>query len=159
MLAIHVVLSLVGIVCGLIVFVALAGGRDLRVMTHVFFLTTFLTDVTGFFLPKAGFNDPPTIVGLISLVFVLLAASAYYVFRTAGLWRWAYVVGAGFGFYLNAFVGVVQAFQKIPGLHAIAPAGSEPPFVVAQASVVLLCAVLGILALRRFRPAPQPRTA
>jgi hypothetical protein len=33
--------------------------------------------------------------------------------------------------YLNCFVAVVQSFLKIPALHALAPTGSEPPFVVA----------------------------
>lgn len=159
MLAVHVALSMVGIVCGLIVFVALAGGKDRRFPTHIFFLTTFLTDVTGFFLPKAGFNDPPTIVGLISLLFMLLSAIAYYQFHSAGRWRWIYILGAGLSFYLNAFVGVIQAFQKIPGLHAIAPAGSEPPFMAAQAAVVLFCLALAILALRRFHPNRQRKSA
>jgi len=155
MLMIHVVLSLVGIVCGLIVLASLAGGRDVRAMTHIFLATTFLTDVTGFFLPKAGFSDPPTLVGIVSLVFMLIAMVCYYVFNLAGRARWIYILSAGLGLYLNCFVGVIQAFQKIAVLHALAPAGNEPPFAVAQVSVVLLCLVLGVLAVRRFHPRPS----
>jgi hypothetical protein len=154
MLIIHVGLSLAGIVCGLIAFAALAGGRDLRAMTYIFLATTFLTDVTGFFLPKAGFGDPPTLVGIISLVFMLIALACYYVLNLAGRARWIFILSAGLGLYLNCFVGVIQAFQKISILHALAPAGNEPPFAVAQVSVVLLCVVLGVLAVRRLHPRP-----
>jgi hypothetical protein len=155
MLAIHVVLSLAGIGGGLIVLAALAGGRDFSAMTHIFLAATFLTDVTGFFLPKAGLSDPPTIVGIVSLVILLIAAAGYYMFQLAGRWRWIYILGAGSCLYLNCFVGVVQAFQKISALRALAPAGNEPSFVVAQTSVVLLCALLGILAVWRFHPQPS----
>jgi hypothetical protein len=43
-----------------------------------------------------------------------------------------YVTTALFALYLNCFVAVVQFFQKIPALHALAPKGNEPPFAVAQ---------------------------
>jgi hypothetical protein len=50
-------------------------------------------------------------------------------------------------------VAVVQAFGKIGFLHALAPTGSEPPFAVAQGVVLLGFIALGILLIRRFRPA------
>ena len=54
--------------------------------------------------------------------------------------------------YLNVFVGVVQAFQKVGRLRALAPTQSEPPFALAQGAVLLFFVILGIVALRRFRP-------
>jgi hypothetical protein len=54
--------------------------------------------------------------------------------------------------YLNCFVGVVQAFQKLPFLEPLAPTQSEPRFQVAQAVVLVLFIALDILAARRFHP-------
>jgi hypothetical protein len=54
--------------------------------------------------------------------------------------------------YLNAFVAVVQAFQKIPALKALAPTGSEPPFAVAQLVVLAAFVAFGVLAVRKFHP-------
>ena len=55
--------------------------------------------------------------------------------------------------YLDFFVGVIQAFAKIPALHELAPTQSEPPFLVAQLAVLAFFVVLGFLAVRRFHPA------
>ena len=82
---------------------------------------------------------------------------ALYVKRLAGSWRWIYVAGAVFALYLNSFIGVVQAFLKIPALNRLAPTQSESPFLVAQLALAALFVVLGIQAARRFRPA-VPRT-
>jgi hypothetical protein len=42
---------------------------------------------------------------------------------------------------------------QVPALHALAPQGKEPPFVLAQGLVLVLFVIAGILAVRRFRPA------
>jgi hypothetical protein len=54
--------------------------------------------------------------------------------------------------YLNVFVGVVQAFQKLSFLKPLAPTQSEVPFLIAQISVLGLFVVLGFVAVKRFRP-------
>jgi hypothetical protein len=64
------------------------------------------------------------------------------------------VICAVIALYLNCFVGVVQAFMKIPALKALAPTQKEPPFLVAQLLVLAVFVVLMVLASRRFRPAP-----
>ena len=66
-----------------------------------------------------------------------------------GIWRPVYTITAVIALYLNCFVGVVQAFQKIPALHALAPTGTEPPFAIAQGLVLIAFAVAGFLAVRR----------
>ena len=91
--------------------------------------------------------------GLISLAALAVALLALYGRGLAGSWRAAYVVAAVLALYLNVFVGVVQAFRKLPALQALAPTQSEPPFLVAQLGVLILFVVLGFLALRRFHPA------
>ena len=60
--------------------------------------------------------------------------------------------------YLNVFVGVVQAFQKLPFLSRLAPTQSEPPFVLTQVGVLSLFVAVAIAAVIRFRNAPV-RTA
>lgn len=67
-------------------------------------------------------------------------------------WRWIYAISAVAALYLNAFVGVVQAFQKLPFLQPLAPTQSEPPFLIAQIVVLAVFVVLGILAAIRLRP-------
>jgi len=60
------------------------------------------------------------------------------------------VVTAAMALYLNCFVAVVQSFLKIPALHALAPTGSEPPFVVAQSVVLAIFIWLTWPAAKRF---------
>jgi hypothetical protein len=143
MLQIHVLLSLIGIVSGFVVLYGLLLGRPLGGWTALFLATTILTSVTGFPLAPFGF-DPARAVGVISLVLLALAVAALYVFRLAGAWRWVYVGSAIAALYLNVFVGVAQAFQKLPFLQPLAPTQSEPPFLVMPRHGGLL----------RYRPAP-----
>jgi hypothetical protein len=152
MLQIHVVLSLIGILAGLVVLYGLLTGMSLGGWTAIFLATTILTSVTGFPLPPFGF-DPPRAVGVISLVLLALAVAALYAFRLAGAWRWIYVGSAVAALYLNVFVAVAQSFQKLPPLHALAPTGSEPPFLVSQLVVLAAFIGMGIVAARRFHPA------
>jgi hypothetical protein len=107
--------------------------------------------VTGFLFPITGFT-PALAVGSLSLAILAIAILALYAFRLAGAWRPIYVASAVAALYLNVFVGVVQAFQKLAFLQPLAPTQSEPPFFAAQVSVLCLFIVLGILALKRFRP-------
>ena len=80
-----------------------------------------------------------------------MSVYALYSQHLAGAWRWIYVVTALFALYLNVFVLVVQAFQKIPALNALAPNGSEPPFAVAQAVVLSAFLYFGYRAVKTFR--------
>ena len=151
MLQIHVLLSLVGIVSGVVVLYGLLASKPYGGWTAVFLATTILTSLTGFPLAPFGF-DPPRAVGVILLVLLAVAVAAYYAFRLAGAWRWIYVGSAVASLYLNVFVGVAQAFQKLPLLHELAPTQSEPPFLVTQIAVLAIFVALGIVAVIRFHP-------
>jgi len=153
LLEVHVALSLIGIVTGLIMLYGLVTGTYFRSWTMLFLITTILTSVTGFPLPPFGF-DPPRAVGVLSLVLLALAVVGL-VFRLAGPWRWIYIVTATAALYLNCFVGVIQAFSKIPFLKQLAPTQSEPPFLIAQIVVLLILIAAGILAVIRFHPTPK----
>jgi len=148
---IHVAISLVGIVSGLIVLFGILGGERLDGLTSLFLFTTALTSITGFGFPFAHL-EPPHIVGIVSLVVLLLAILARYKFHLAGKWRAIYVITAVMALYFNFFVLVVQGFLKVPALHALAPNGNEAPFVIVQGIVLVLFIVLGVLAVKRFHP-------
>ena len=146
----HVIISLVGIASGVVVVLGMLVPRKLPGWTALFLTTTVLTSATGFLFHSKAFG-PPHIIGLISLVVLALAIAALYAYHLVGGWRWVYIAGAVFSLYLNAFVGVVQAFQKIPLLHPLAPTGSEPPFVIAQLLVLAFFLWIGLRALKKFR--------
>ena len=150
----HVAVSLIAIASGLVVLYGLVAAKPLGGWTVLFLATTILTGVTGFPLPPFGL-DPPRVVGIILLVLMAAAVVGLYVFHLAGAWRWIYVVAAVMSLYLNCFVGLIQAFQKLAFLHALAPTQSEPPFVIAQAGLLVTFVVLGVLAVIRFRPGTE----
>jgi hypothetical protein len=147
----HVAVSLIGIASGLVVLYGLVTGKALGGWTALFLTTTILTGVTGFPLPPFGL-DPPRVVGIILLVLMAAAVAGLYAFRLAGAWRWIYVIAAVASLYLNCFVGVIQAFQKLAFVHALAPTQSEPPFLIAQVALLAAFVVLGVLAVVRFHP-------
>jgi hypothetical protein len=149
--ALHVVISLIGIVAGLVALFGMLASKTLPGWTAVFLATTILTSVTGFFFPRDQLL-PSHIVGIISLVILAVALAALYAYRLAGHWRWIYVVSAVAALYLNCFVAVAQAFQKISFLNALAPTQSDPGFIVAQLVVLVAFIVLGALAVRSFHP-------
>jgi hypothetical protein len=148
--AVHTVLSLIGIATGLVTLFGMIRGKRADLWAAGFLTTTVLTCVTGFPIPPFGL-DPPRIVGIIALAMLTVAIAALYVFNLNRHWRWLYVVTATIALYLNSFVAVVQSFQKIAFLHQLAPTQSEPPFIVAQLAVLIFYVVLGIVAVQRFQ--------
>lgn len=149
----HVVISLIGIAAGLIVAWGMLTNDRMPGWTAAFLATTVLTSATGFAFPFTRLL-PSHITGLISFAVLAPAILAYYPFKLAGAWRWIYVVFALIALFLNCFVGVVQAFLKIPPLRALAPTQGEPPFLVAQTALLIAFIVVGFFAVRRFRPQP-----
>jgi hypothetical protein len=150
---VHVVISLIGIGSGLVVMFGLLASKRLDRWTALFLVSTVATSVTGFFFPFHGFT-PAIAVGIISLVILALAIFARYGRRLAGAWRWIYVVAAMVAQYLNVFVLIVQLFQKVPTLKAMAPTQSEPPFLLTQLVVLALFIVLTFVAAIKFRVGP-----
>jgi hypothetical protein len=149
---IHVVISLIGILTGVVVLIGLISGRRLNGWTAWFLASTAATSVTGFFFPFHGVT-PGIILGIISLFLLALAIFARYFRRFVGAWRSIYVVTAMIALYLNVFVLIAQLFQKVPSLKALAPTQTDPPFLAAQLSTLLIFALLTIAATIRFRSA------
>jgi hypothetical protein len=155
--SLHVVLSLIGIVAGLVVVIGMLRSKAANGWTALFLATTVLTSATGFLFPHDRVL-PSHIVGVISLVVLAIAIAALYGYRLARSWRWIYVVTAMLALYLNVFVLVAQAFLKVAFLNALAPTQSDPPFIIAQLVVMVIFVVLGIRAVRSFHPEGNPLT-
>jgi hypothetical protein len=151
--AIHVAISLIGILSGFVVMFGMLAQKRLDRWAVLFLATTGATSVTGFFFPFHGFT-PAIGVGAISLAVLAVAILARYSRHLAGTWRRIYVISAAVALYFNVFVLVVQLFLKAPVLKALAPTQSEPPFVVTQVIVLTLFVALAIVASIRFGGAP-----
>ena len=152
---IHVLISLVAIFTGVVVVFGMVASNRLDCWTKWFLTTAVLTTVTGFFFPFHGFT-PAIGLGIISLPFLAITIFARYSKHLAGSWRWIYAIGAVICLYFNLFVLVVQLFEKVPALHAMAPTQTESPFKLTQLVVLMLSTVLAIVAAIRFRPEPAP---
>jgi hypothetical protein len=150
---VHVLISLVGIFTGLIVLFGMLAGNRLDGWTKWFLITTVLTSVTAFFFPFHGFT-PAIALAIMSLFVLSIAIFARCSRQLAGHWRWIYVICAVTALYFNVFVAIVQSFEKIPALHAMAPTQTEPPFKHTQLVVLALFILLGIVAVIRFRLGP-----
>ena len=152
---VHVIISLIAIISGIIVMFGLLGSNRRSGMTAIFLLFTILTSVTGFLFPFEKLL-PSHMIGILSLVLLAIACISLYVMKLSGPWRSIYIVTAMTSLYLNVFVLIIQAFLKVPALHALAPSvpPSEPPFAIIQGIVLLFFVLVIIGAVRRFRPMP-----
>ncbi len=152
---VHVIISLIAIVSGIIVMFGLLGSNGMPGLTAIFLLFTILTSATGFLFPFTQLL-PSHMIGILSLVLLAIACIALYGMKLSGVWRWIYVLTAMISLYLNVFVLVIQSFLKIPALHALAPSvpPAEPSFAVVQGIVLIFFIIVIIGAVRRFRPAP-----
>jgi hypothetical protein len=89
---VHVILSLIGIVTGLVVLRGMLAARRCEGWTAIFLATTVLTSATGFLFPVDRVL-PSHVVGVISLIVLAIALVALYLQRLRGAWRWLYVGG------------------------------------------------------------------
>ena len=155
---VHVIISLIGIVAGIIVMFGLLGSNRMPGLTAIFLLFTILTSATGLLIPPLLTETllPSHMIGILSLVLLAIACIALYGMMLSGAWRWIYVVTAMVSLYLNVFVLVIQSFLKVPALHALAPSvpPSEPPFAIVQGIVLVFFVIVIIGAVRRYRPTP-----
>ncbi len=151
---VHVVISLVGIGSGFVVAYGLVTNRRLEFWTATFLLTTVATSVTGFLFPITHVT-PGLVLGVLSLGLLSVAIAAKYAYDFAGWWQTAYVASSVAAFYLNFFVLIVQSFQKVPGLKALAPTQSEWPFAATHLVALVSFVVLGIAAARTFQLKPR----
>ena len=147
---VHVLMSLAGIGSGLTVLFGLINQKQLDGWTSIFIATSMLACISGFAFPFERLLRSH-ILGLLSLLSLIIAIFARYVFGLAGPGRWVYIVAAICALYFNCFAAVMQLFAKIPALKIIAPTQTEPSFLIAQLIVFVVLATLTVLAIKRFR--------
>ena len=152
----HVVISLIGIVAGLVVMFAMFDSNRMSGLTAIFLITTILTSATGLIIPPLISDKflPSQAISILSLVLLAIACLALYSKHLSGGWRWIYVVTALVSLYLNCFVLVIQSFLKIPALSALAPGvpPSGPVFGAVQLVVLAFFAFMTFRAVKRFHP-------
>jgi hypothetical protein len=139
----HVIISLIAIVTGIVVMFGMIESRRMPILTAIFLLFTILTSATGFLFPFTTLM-PSHMVGILSLVLLAIAVLSLYALRLRG---------ALVSLYLNVFVLIIQGFMKVDALKALAPTQSEPPFVAVQGACLVLFVIFIYGAVRRFRPA------
>ena len=147
---IHVLISLVAIASGIVVVYGFLTNQRFERLTAVFLVMTALTSLTGFLFPFTS-ATPAIKLAIISLGVLAIAVVTRYLLHLT--WGKTFVIAACMALYFNVFVLVVQTFEKVPSLRAIAPTQKEPPFALAQGIVLLLFMVLTTFAVKRFRPA------
>ncbi len=148
---IHVIISLLAIVSGIVVLIGMLGSHRMQGLTAFFLITTILTSVTGFLFPIHGFT-PGLGTGIVSMFLLGIALYGLYAQHLFGAWRWIYVACAASALYLNVLVLIVQSFQKVPKLQALAPTQSEPPFLIAQSAALVVFLIVGVVAALKFHP-------
>jgi lysylphosphatidylglycerol synthetase-like protein (DUF2156 family) len=165
MLTLHVVISFVALLAGVLLLIALCRGRHQPTSAAALLACTVLISASGLALPSPPGTptpDPARILSFIELVLVVIATVTLYIYHLAHAWRGIFALAVTLIVYFNAFVAVTQAFLKIAFLHALAPNvpnGNAPPFLVAQLLTLVLFVVVGVTAFRRFRAGASPIAA
>lgn len=147
----HVAISLAAIASSFVVMIGMTRNQRLEKWSAFCLTATALTSLTGFGFPIKGWT-PGLAFGVITLFLLAAVYYARYRWWLIGPAREVYIVGCMISFYLNFVVLIVQSFQKIGFLHALAPTQSEPPFLIAQLVSLAAFLVLGVLSFRKFRP-------
>jgi len=156
----HAGLGLVALAAGLVSALAMTSRRSLPAVTALFLAATALSSLSGFFYPAAKPGPAPWLDAA-ALVLLGVSAFALYGRRLAGPWRLGFIACALGALYLNVFLGLAQAFRTVTTLVVLAPTETEPPYVAAQAGVLLLFVV--VAAMAAFTPGqadgPGPETS
>ncbi len=147
---IHVVISLIALADGIALLILWSRGRDLPVLATNAIVLLIATSITGFMFPFIKFL-PSHAFGILSLILLAATVVARWGKGLAGRWLTVYGATLAIAIYLDAFVAVVQALQKIPALNALAPTDKSPGFMVAQGLLLVAFVLLGRSALRGLR--------
>jgi hypothetical protein len=147
---IHTAISLIALFLGIPTILNLFDGRRTSTWTNWFIITAVATTVTGFMFPFSVVT-PAFATGIVAAIILAALLLARFVFHYRGGWRCVYAAAMVLSVYLLAFVGVVQAFLKIPFVNAYAPTQTEPAFLAAQAGVLLFFGIVTVLAVIRFK--------
>ena len=150
----HVLISLAGIVYGLVVAHGMISGRIEKRRNDWFLLTTLANSVSGFFFPVQQLL-PSHVIGIVSVIVLAVAAAALWRQGLRGPWLNTYAIGAIVALYLNVFVLVVQLFRRVPLLNELAPSQTEPAFQLTQGVTLVAFVAIGIMAVKGVKKMPH----
>jgi hypothetical protein len=156
--AVHTVISLIALASGVLVVADLFAPRVRRSWTAMFLVTAVLTSATGFGFPFHGVL-PSHVLSAVALATLAAAIYALYAAHLSGFWRLTYAISVVANLFFLVFVGIVQAFGKIPILHGFAPNGNELPVTVSQVVALVIFVALGIAAAKVFHPSVREAMA
>src|SRR5258705_2820680 len=100
---VHVIISLISIVAGIVVMFGLLTSKSMPGLTATFLLFTILTSATGFLIPPLLSEKllPSHIVGALSLVLLAIACIALYGMKLSSAWPLIYACTALLARYIN----------------------------------------------------------
>lgn len=147
---IHVIISLLALVAGLALLFAWRGGKAQPGLATATLVLLLATSITGFMFPFIKFL-PSHAFGILSLILLAGTLVARWSQRLAGRWLTVYGATLAIAVYLDAFVALVQALQKIPALNALAPSDKSPGFMITQGLLLVVFVLLGRSAVRGLR--------
>ena len=147
----HTALSLVALIAGILVVKGLLESSGRQLWTLLFLVTSAATTITGFFFPFQGVTRA-LILGVITLLPLFFATLARYQKHLESSWRGTYVISVVIILYFNCLVLIVQSFDKIPSLHAMAPTMEAPAHKIAQLLNLIAFVILGIRSFKNYKP-------
>jgi len=156
--AVHTVISLIALASGVVLVADLFAPRVRRSWTALFLVTAVLTSATGFGFPFHGVL-PSHVLSAVALATLAATIYALYAAHLSGFWRLTYAISVVANLFFLVFVGIVQAFGKIPILHGFAPNGNELPVTVSQVVALVIFVALGIAAAKVFHPSAREAMA
>lgn len=146
----HVIISLIEIVAGVVMILAFVNKRPADGPAKIFLATAAITIFGGFLFPFHGMT-PAIVIGILNVVILFVTVFAWRRASSTRLWSATFAIGALALLYFNCLVLIVQSFQKVPGLHELAPAGDEPAMLVSQTLLFVVALVVGYLTFRGTR--------
>lgn len=149
----HILISLIALISGVRLTIGFSKGTDPNATRLIFLVSTAANLLTGFLFPFHGVT-PAIVIGALNTVILVGTVVASGRRRRSQFWAVTYIVGALALLYFNFLVFIVQSFQKVPFLHAIAPVGNEPPIIILQGLLFVVAIAAGYLCLRRSRRGP-----
>jgi hypothetical protein len=141
--------DLFAIGAGSIVLFGLFIGELIDKWAALFLKCALVTSVTGLLFPLHDF----TLMQRCSMLSVYgsgMAILAWRKFHLSGVWRSIFALTITIVLYLNVVVAIDEVFEQMSQFTGLAPAQSEQISRPTQFLVMLLFAVIGIVAVKRF---------
>jgi hypothetical protein len=147
-------LELIAIGAGAMALFGFLTGILLNKWVVLFLKCSLATSVTGLLVPSSHFTLTQG-ASMLSVYLSGVAVWAWHKFHLTGVWRSIFALSTTLVLYLNIVVAITQAFKQISLFKAPIEADFDLPFIATQSVVLTIFAVLGLIAVKRFRHRPS----